>query len=650
MTIYRRDIDGLRAVSIIVVLMFHAGFGDWAGGFVGVDVFFVISGYLITSLIASQLEAGTFSLANFYERRIRRLLAATVPVVLFTTLFAWAFFTTDRFTAYAQSVIAFATYMSNWFFYSQGGYFAAGSETAPLLHTWSLAVEEQFYLAFPVTMILLFKRPALVRPLLAAVALLSFIYSQWLIQTGQNELAFYSTLSRVWELMLGALLALSPALTVRGRILTTALRTVGLVLILLPVFTYTSETPFPGLAALAPVLGAVFLLAASPQQNDIILRVLESDAATYIGRISYSLYLWHWPVIGAMKTVAFDHNDSHKVLALVISFALAALSYRFIERPVRNRDRLPRGRDMAGLLAAVTSTSLAFGVFGWTSGGWPGRMSPDVEMAAVAGAQRPAFADSCPNVSDAPPTFCTVGGKMGPADIVLMGDSHAASLEPALRKYAEERGLTLGLAIRVDCPPLAGVWRTKDPLQLCRKFSDAALEYIARDRPRIVVIVARWSVYANGPQYLLDAQTATSSRGESQAVFAAGLGRTLQAIKHSTTMIVEQVPENAGDIPSAYLVLSRLGLPLETVAARVDRHRKKMDVVDAALDHAATKFNFVRFDPGRIFCASGPRCMAQADGKLLYSDDDHLNLDGSLFVYPALAAALDEAFKLAKVR
>ena len=641
MTAYRRDIDGLRAISIIVVLMFHAGFGDWTGGFIGVDVFFVISGYLITSLIASQIQSGSFSLATFYERRIRRLLAATIPVVIFTTLFAWAFFTTERFTAYAQSVIAFATYTSNWFFYSQGGYFAAGSKAAPLLHSWSLAVEEQFYLVFPVAMIALYRRPALIRPILAAVALASFLYSHWLLSAGQQDLAFYSTFSRIWELMLGALLALSPGLRVGGGIATTAMRVTGLGLILVPVFTYSSVTPFPGLAALPPVLGALMLLAADPQRTDPILRVLESAPATGIGRISYSLYLWHWPVIVAMQTVVFDHNDLHKVLSLVLSFSLAVLSYRYIEQPIRARERLPRGRDMAALLAATTASFIAFGSYGWMSGGWPGRLSPEVERVAAAGAQRAAYEDSCHNVSNVTPAFCIVGGKTGPADIVLWGDSHAASLEPALRRYADERGLSLALAIRVDCPPLVGVWRSKDPSQLCRQFNDAALEYIARNTPRLVVIVARWSGYTNGPQLLRNDQTAATNLTESRAIFASALDRTLQTINGPATVVVEQVPENSGDIPSAYLVLSRLGLPLSTVTAPIEKHRKRMQATVLALDQAASKHTFVRFNPASAFCEQEPSCIAEVGGKLLYFDDHHLNVEGSMFLYPALSAALD---------
>jgi hypothetical protein len=298
---------------------------------------------------------------------------------------------------------------------------------------------------------------------------------------------------------------------------------------------------------------------------------------------------------------------------------------------------------MAALLAVTTTVSLVFGSYGWLSGGWPGRLSPEVERVAAAGAKRPAYPDSCHNMSDAPPAFCIVGGKSGRADIVLWGDSHAASLEPALRKYAEERGLTLGLAIRVDCPPLAGVWRTKDPAQLCRRFNDAALEYINRNKPRLLVIVARWSGYTNGPQLLRSDQSTATNRKESQAVFTSALDRTLQAINGSTTVIVEQVPENSGDVPSAYLMLSRLGLPLSAVTPTADEHRDRMRPTATALDQVASRQKFVRFDPASAFCIGLSNCIAEADGKLLYFDDHHLNYDGAAFLYPPLAAALDAA-------
>lgn len=646
MLTYRPDVDGLRALSIIVVLLFHAGFDDWSGGFVGVDVFFVISGYLITSLIATEMAEGRFSLARFYERRVRRLLPSTIPVLLFTTAFAWAFYTTDRFLEFAQSLIAVATYSSNWFFLHVGGYFAGGAETTPLLHTWSLAVEEQFYLVFPFLMILIARRPARVRPVLAGIAIASLAYSQHLIGTGKTDLSFFSSLSRFWELMLGALLALSPALIRRLAPYSTAMRLAGLVLILVPVFTYSENTPFPGFAGLPPTIGAVLLIAASPQRGDAVLSLLQSAPAVYIGRISYALYLWHWPILGAMSTLVFDHNDLHKVLAILLSVALAALSYHWLEQPIRRRTWLARRRDVAGLLAAATAASIAIGVYGWQSGGWPGRMSPEAERMAAVAAQRAPDPDQCFNLGDKPSRFCRLNGAAGqPLDLVLWGDSHAQSIAPALRKYAGERGLAVGFALKADCPPVVGAWRAKDPTQSCRRFNDEALAFLAEARPRLVVMAAWWSNYTSGRQLFLDDARAATDRGESLAIFEAALGRTLEGIaaRGAVPVVLEQVPQNSGSLPSASLVLGRLGLPLDTVASATAEHRKRQRPMATLLDRWAQTIPLARIDPAQALCRTEV-CAVEAGGKLLYLDNDHLNLDGSLFLYPYLAAELDKLF------
>lgn len=668
MTFYRRDIDGLRAISIIVVLMFHAGFGDWTGGFLGVDVFFVISGFLITSLISAELNAGNFTLRTFYERRVRRLVAATIPVIFFTTVFAWAFFTTDRYLEYAQSLIAFVTYTSNWYFLSVSGYFGGSPETTPLLHTWSLGVEEQFYLVFPLMMLLLHRKPKLIRPVLGVTALSSIVYSQYLLNLGNENIAYFSTLSRFWELMLGALLALSPTIVSRTARFSTIMRIAGLALILVPVFTYSSETPFPGFAALVPVAGTLLLLAAAPEKKDPILAILESGPAVYLGRISYSLYLWHWPVLGAVRTLFFDSNDLHIAIALLLSIGLAALSYHYVEQPIRKRCRLPRAPHMAAMLSATTIACVAIGSHGWLSGGWPGRVSPEAERIAAVAAQHRPDRHKCYNTADTTGTgpfkFCEVGGdnvekldlvlwgdrhatapeKAQRLDLLLLGDSHAVALEPALRRYAKERGASLGLGMHGNCPTLLGVWRSKDPRQVCRLFNDKAMEFIRESDPKMVVIVSRWSAYTNGPQKLITDEQVARSRKESRKIFDASLDRMLAALKGRRVVIVEQVPENRGHIPSAYLVLSRLGQPIDRVAARVEDHRRRQSYVDTALTKAAQRHPFFRIDPAVALCSDpGGACTVQAAGKLLYFDDDHVNYAGSMFLYPFLAAELDKA-------
>lgn len=639
---HRDDIDGLRAISIVAVIMFHAGFDDWRGGYIGVDVFFVISGYLITSMIMREMEAGRFSLLGFYERRARRLLAATIPVVIFTTLFAWAFYTTDLFLAYAKSLVAFATYVSNWFFLATTGYFGNPPDTTPLLHTWSLAVEEQFYFVFPALLLLLGRRKSLIVPALAVLAALSLAYAQAELSAGNNERAFFSLFSRFWELMAGALLALRAKETERLARFAIPMRVAGLAMIVFAVFTFTPETQVPGLRTLIPIGGTLLVLAAPRGAGDPVLKALCAPPVTYLGRISYSLYLWHWPILGAMRTLFLDRNDLHITLAILVSIAAAALSYHFVEQPVRTRRVLPRKIDMATLAAACLVATVSIGAVGWASGGWPGRFDPEIEQMAAKAAVRPADPDKCFKIGTDPNDFCKIGAKPGePIDLVLWGDSHAGSLLPAFRKYAEERGLSFAATTRGDCLPLIGVWRTKDPTRSCRTFNDAALAFIREHEVRTVVIAARWQVYTSGPQLLLDDEHLAPSRAVVRAILAAALDRTLTALAGHNALFVEQVPELRANLPASYLLKHRLGASPDSLATSIKDHRKKSRAFAEALDGVDPKHRFGRFDPASLFCRE-ELCTFQANGSLLYFDDDHLNADGSMYLYPPLADALDQ--------
>lgn len=640
---YRNDIDGLRAICIGAVVMFHAGFDDWKGGYIGVDVFFVISGYLITSMIARDMAEGRFSFLSFYERRARRLLAATIPMVIFTTLFAWAFYTTSNFLAYAKSLVAFAAYVSNWYFLATTGYFGTDANVTPLLHTWSLAVEEQFYFVFPVLLMLLSRRKALVVPALALIAVLSVSYAQAEIALGNHDRAFYSLFSRFWELMAGALLALKAQDVEKLARFSTPMRAVGLALVITPIFTFGPTTSVPGFATLIPVSGALLLLAASPTVRDPFVKVLEASPVTYLGRISYSLYLWHWPIFGAVNTLFLDRNDLHAVLGIAASIGAASLSYHYLEHPIRKRRLLPRKIDMAGLVAASLAASIAVGAYGWSTGGWPGRFSPEVESTAALAAKRPADPDNCFKTPEETNDFCKINVKPGePVDLLLWGDSHAGSLIPAFRQYAEANGLSFAATARADCLPLVGVWRTKDDInKVCRKFNDEALAFINEHEVKNVAITARWQVYTTGPQILLDDAHKTAVKSQVKTVFRDGVARTLDALAGKNIMIIEQMPELHGELPAAYLLMQRIGLPPSTVAATLKDHRKKNRTSTEAFTSLEQSHRFGRFDPATVFCAN-ELCSFEAGGKLLYFDDDHLNTEGGQFIYPALAAALDK--------
>lgn len=366
---YRREIDGLRALAVIPVILFHGGFETFSGGFVGVDVFFVISGYLITSIIIKELEAGSFTLAGFYERRARRILPALFFILLVTLPFAWAWLLPHELSDFGKSLAAVAVFGSNILFWQQSDYFAADAEFIPLLHTWSLAVEEQFYLFFPL-LLLLFWKGGKVRlvTLFLIIGLISLGFSEWAWRE-YPAANFYLITSRAWELMIGALTGFylynrqQP-----GGIPNQLGSLVGLLMILYAIFFIDRDLPFPGLYALIPTLGtALVILFGSP--NTLVYHLLSIRPMVAVGLISYSAYLWHQPLFVFTRVQGFDEmfHEAYGISSLwlhgalgLLALLLAALSWRFVEQPFRNRQRLTRQRIFV-LAATGTFIFLAIG-------------------------------------------------------------------------------------------------------------------------------------------------------------------------------------------------------------------------------------------------------------------------------------------------
>ena len=331
---YRPDIDGLRAIAVLSVVACHAGLG-LPGGFVGVDVFFVISGYLITRLILKELEQGTFSLAAFWERRVRRILPALFSVTIATVAAGWFLLTPDAYASLGKSVVALGLLSSNMFFWQETGYFQAQAEEKPLLHTWSLGVEEQFYLLVPVFFFLFARRQNMSRAffLLVPVGIVSFGWSIYGARYAAS--GFYLLPNRAWELLVGTFLACLPTTwqiaPPRGRDLAAA---IGLSLIAIPCIFYDKETRFPGLSAVPPVLGAAFIIWAGDRAGEFpkTSRWLAWRPVVFVGLISYSLYLWHWPLlVFAQYRSAAPLSMTERLAAVAASFAIAVVSWRYVE-------------------------------------------------------------------------------------------------------------------------------------------------------------------------------------------------------------------------------------------------------------------------------------------------------------------------------
>ncbi len=355
---YRPEIDGLRALAVLPVIFFHAGFEWMSGGFVGVDIFFVISGYLITAILYNEIQAGTFTLGRFYERRIRRLYPALTLVTFICIPFAWLWLLPSDFKQFLHSVAAIQIFASNFYFWDQMDYFSNAAELTPLLHTWSLAVEEQFYLVFPLVLMLLkpVRKHSLLLLLGAGLVASLLLAEFW--SSRYEDANFFLLPTRAWELLTGSVLALTiHRFGSIPRALAEVLSWTGVVFIVIANVAFHGATPFPGFLALVPV-GGTALIIAFARQGTTVARILSFKPMIFIGLLSYSAYLWHQPLF-AFARIRFPDTltHGHYVVLIAATFVLAYLSWRFVENPFRERRKFPRSRLFKG---AVFSSSLLF--------------------------------------------------------------------------------------------------------------------------------------------------------------------------------------------------------------------------------------------------------------------------------------------------
>ena len=365
---YRPEIDGLRAVAVTSVLLFHAGFGFASGGFVGVDVFFVISGYLITSLIVKDAEEGNFSFVAFYERRIRRLLPPIIPVFAFSWIGSFLFLTPQQFADYINSFFSALGFAANWHFLFSIGYFDGQADLKPLLHIWSLSIEEQYYLIFPAIAVVLVRRwPQALLPLAIALCGASFAYAFLLVSGGDVDLAYFNSFARFWELLVGSLIAIRPAWRPSRKAAITACEVIGAVLILVPVFAYRESTPFPGASALLPTVGTALVIVAGGR-GGIVSTILSSRPFVLVGLVSYALYLWHWPILVFIRIAHPAGGTGAASFGLVVAAALSVASYHLLEKPFRARAVFATRHAAYGLLAASLA---AFAIIITASGSAP---------------------------------------------------------------------------------------------------------------------------------------------------------------------------------------------------------------------------------------------------------------------------------------
>jgi peptidoglycan/LPS O-acetylase OafA/YrhL len=646
---YRPDIDGLRALAVLPVVLYHYRLPGFSGGFVGVDIFFVISGFLITSLIHAEMGEGRFSILRFYERRIRRIFPAIFALLAAVTVVALVLLFPRDLLQYARSLIATTLFASNIEFWQRAGYFDTAADLKPLLHTWSLAVEEQFYLVWPA--ILFASRragPRLLLLIVCAILLLSLAESEREVAQAPTA-AFYLLPSRMWELMLGAVLAVAQLRAPQSAVTGNVIAGLGLTLIAWAVCSYGPDTPFPGLAAIPPCLGAALLIYTGENRALFATRALSVAPLVFIGLISYSLYLWHWPLYVFAKYYASAPLGAGETLALILmSGSLAWLSYRFVEQPFRQRKDLFHGRRLFALAGAAMSIAIVVGIAIAAGKGLPQRYPADVRMLLAGANDREHRRGHCFNLTAAQVRegrLCRIGDPTAKIDFVFWGDSHADALLPAVEDAAKARHRAGLFASRSACPPLIGVERVDVAGGNCRAFNDEVMKAIAASNIAEVVIAARWARDAEGTGYgdetettafLADDHSRQRSVAEDRAVFARGLERTIDALVRAKkkVVIVGPVPEVSRYVPEALAKVKYFGLK-DDVRPTTEEFRRRQAFVLQSLARVAKTYPLTILYPDRELCADGS-CAVEADGRSLYVDTNHLSAFGARRLAPLL--------------
>lgn len=646
---YRREVDGLRAVAVLPVLLFHGGIAGFSGGFVGVDIFFVISGYLITTIIVEELDRGEFSLLNFYERRARRILPALFLVMACSAPFAWMLLEPGRLRDYSQSVVAVSAFASNILFWSESGYFAPSAELKPLLHTWSLAVEEQFYVIFPLMMMFLWRLGRRVAAgVIFMVWLASVLYSHW-GTLHRPEAAFYLLPARFWEIATGSLIVLllrrSLPVATAGDIndsrSSEALSGIGLALIVISMAVFDERTPFPGTYALVPTVGTALVLTFGDART-LVGRLLGHQALVGIGLVSYSVYLWHQPLLAFAKVgIGRNLSGGWTLLLLTLSIALGYGTWQFVEKPFRDRRRFQR-RHVFGISGAMLMCFLAVALIGSRGEGLESlRQSPEqlrVLHTAIASPKR----DECHAEGAGfknPASACEYFG----ADVTwaMLGDSHAVELAYALALELEVQGVGIKHLSMSACEPS---FRRVELNTACHDWTEQAVRYLSGEKAiRTVVVTYRINEYLFGKHvdgYPDLPNHVTPSRRQAAWHAYVDLLVALRAAGKDVILVL-QAPE---------LRMSATGLLFREDALSAD-------LIGVPRSWWDLRQRFVRerladiptdvrvFDPSTALC-DALNCYATRAGVSMYFDDNHLSVSGASLVAHELLNAMREVARV----
>ena len=629
---YRRDIDGLRAIAVLAVVIFHFSESFMPGGYLGVDVFFVLSGYLITGIIVREAGEGRFSIARFYERRIRRIAPALLFVLTATTLVSAIVLLPLDLEGYGKSLVASLAFVANIYFWRDGNYFAQGSETKPLLHIWSLGVEEQFYIFFPLLVMLLARRTGWLFAAIAGTVAASLALNIWLLAAGYASPAFYLLPARAWELGAGAMLVFLPRPRL-SRVAGEALMAVCYAVLLAAIVAAPLWVPHPVPTPLPAVAATALLIWLGNSERALSLAApLKIAPMVGVGLISYSLYLWHWPVIVFAKYYLVGELGAPVIAALFGVMVLAAwASWRFVEKPFRTKEfPVRRLYWITGIWAAMLALAgLALVRFD----GLPSRLPANVGVinAAIGSHYR------CPiarTTSYDGVRSCWFGdgdvGAGGPAaaDTLLLGNSHAQMYAPAVIEREAARGRSVLMIPANGCAPLTGINIRPGCIAIAEANIDAAVNHPAADE---VVIAFAWHVapdlvFADG-----------SKPARPQEALVSGLDKTIERLRASgkRVTVIGPIATPGYDFPSVVGRARAFGREVDSPLAIP--FADFQDEFGAYLAAYRGRAGVTLLEPHRAQCDAS-QCNFMANGKSLFADKTHVSADGLVVFAPYLAA------------
>ncbi len=665
---YKPQIDGLRALAVLPVIFFHAGFKIFQGGFVGVDVFFVISGYLITTIILKEISKNKFNLKDFYTRRARRILPALYFVTFISIPFSIFLMTGEDLKFFSKEVISVIAFISNFFFWKNTGYFSPSSDMQPLLHTWSLGVEEQFYIFFPLFMIFvsLFHK----KKLILFISII-FILSLTLAQIGGNfkiqnlsikspflflpfeyfwqagSANFYLPFGRIWELMSGSLAAIYLFKNkIKDKKSNNILSLIGFLIIIFSIIVINKNLQYPSIFTLLPVIGTLLVIFFSTK-NTILNKLLSLRLLVFTGLISYSLYLWHQPIL-AFNRIYFDHELSilHSLFLLLIAFIFSIFSWKYIEKPFRNKKKISNKKAINYLIvSALIIVSFSYLIYFEKIKSYQKPLPQN-----IINSFKPTLKNNCFDIDYAHTKekmnwFCELGALSKTTSFVVVGDSHALALKPSFDKGAlanGKKGMFVGFS---GCPALLDIYSVRPDRNIrnCRMLNKKIFEYIKDNKIKKIFLVSRWTYYTDGNyektnfSHISKKRKYFSNQNNSRLAFEFGLKNTVEKYENIgvEVIFVHQVPSQVFGPDFIYnKAINKNDNNIDInklIKLSVDYNKHMLlqkFVRDKLKEVKNLNHNFKEIDLNSFFC-DNKKCKIGTKKASYYSDKNHLSAFGA---------------------